>query len=59
MVFKVTTGICSDNHMKHLSALCGLNIDLNLTVGAICSYPCDLEVSGLCYDFYVYMYVCM
>jgi len=38
MVFGVTTGLYYDNHTKPLSAPRGKNIDLNLKVGAVCSY---------------------
>jgi hypothetical protein len=35
------------------------NVDLNLKLGAVCSYRWDLQVSGLCCDFSVCVCVCV
>jgi hypothetical protein len=61
MVFKVTTGLYSDNRTKHISALCGQNVDLNLKVGAVCSYLAIYRFQVYAVTFqsmYVCMYVC-
>ena len=58
MVFKVTTGLYSDSHTKHINAQCGQNVVLNLEISRVCWYAGDVRVSGLCCGIR-FMYLCM